>query len=216
MKINIPVQWILWLWNSPRICFLSQGWVVEELSTFPFGDWNHVEDDAKKSRRFQHRWWHHRFHPLLPRIPVAFRYHIRMWNSGWVNHDMVSPTGSSPCWPKRLEQRALKHAPHGPIFFLTRILKWRIKKEMETPGKRCWEVKSWSSSYNLYHWIIVFVVFCCFLSTIFHMHPGCWCWIYNGTWMKIGLIKHVFFGTRPFSYTVTPGLNIRIYKHMIY
>jgi len=29
-------------------------------------------------RRFQHRWWHHRFHRKMPRIPVAFRYHIRM------------------------------------------------------------------------------------------------------------------------------------------
>ena len=115
-------------------CF-SQGWVVEELPTFPFGDWNHVEDDTETSLSA----------PLVapsvsPKdasntggLPVS---HTDVKNRGGLT--MVNPTGSSP-WP-------LGHAWNSrrPYVFCCGKKRLEIaavsKKDVTAPraGKRDW------------------------------------------------------------------------------
>ena len=129
--------------TSPQnLPWFSQGWVVEELPTFPFGDWNHVEDDTETSLSA----------PLVapsvsPKdasntggLPVS---HTDVKNRGGLT--MVNPTGSSP-WP-------LGHAWNSRrpyVFSLRRKNASRIaavwtKKDSAAPraGKRCWEIELW-------------------------------------------------------------------------
>lgn len=107
-------------------CF-SQGWVVEELPTFPFGDWNHVEDDTETSLSA----------PLVapsvsPKdasntggLPVS---HTDVKNRGGLT--MVNPTGSSP-WP-------LGHAWNSrrPYVFVAEKNAWKSRRFQKRTSRR--------------------------------------------------------------------------------
>lgn len=120
-------------------CF-SQGWVVEELPTFPFGDWNHVEDDTETSLSA----------PLVapsvsPKdasntggLPVS---HTDVKNRGGLT--MVNPTGSSP-WPLAMPVKS-RHSKtrqrHMALRFFCGKNAWKSRRFLKKGqrGAESWE-----------------------------------------------------------------------------